>query len=332
MSRSARTRGFSLVELMIAMVLGLILIGGVISVMLANKRSYRTNEGLSQIQESARTAYELLARDIRQTGGTGCDNAQRMANVLSTSAWWKTWYSVRGYDGGQTDPAVTTGTSAGTRVDGTDSLQLHSIEGGGFPIDSHNAATGLIVVNNATTTSFVTNDQVVLCDFDHSVMFNAAAYAGATKTITYSLTSNCSTGLGYPTNCDAGTGNVYTFPRNAWIGRLQVVDWFIGNNGRAADGGRSLYRRRVTAGGAIVAEEVVAGVTDMQIRYGMTGSDNIVDATSLTTPANWATVNSVILTLTLNTADTRISSDSAVNNGRIQRTYTYFIALRNRVQ
>lgn len=332
MSRYVRARGFSLIELMIAMVLGLVLIGGVISVMLANKRTYRTNQGMSQIQESARTAYELLARDLRQTGNTGCDNAQRMANALASGTqWWKTWYSVRGYDGAQTDPAVTTGTTSGLRVNGTDSLHLHSIEGGGFPIDSHNPTTRAIVINNATTTSFVANDQVVLCDFDHSVMFAASAYAGASSTLSYALALNCTTGLGYPTNCDAGTGNVYTFPRNSWIGKLQAVDWFVGNNGRAADGGRSLYRRRLTANGTIVAEEMVAGVTDMQVRYGITGSNTIVDATGLTTAADWATVNSVIITLTISSSDTQVSSDSATNSGRIQRTYTYFIALRNRV-
>ena len=71
-------RGFTLIELMVAMLLGLIVVGGVISVMLANKRSYRTNEGLAQVQESARTAFELMARDIRQSAGNGCDNNNRI--------------------------------------------------------------------------------------------------------------------------------------------------------------------------------------------------------------------------------------------------------------
>jgi prepilin-type N-terminal cleavage/methylation domain-containing protein len=51
-------RGFSLVELMISMLLGLVIIGAATGVILANRQSYRTNEGLSQIQESARTAFE----------------------------------------------------------------------------------------------------------------------------------------------------------------------------------------------------------------------------------------------------------------------------------
>lgn len=75
-------RGLTLIELMIAMVLGLIVVGGAISVIIANRQSYRTNEGLSQVQESTRTAFEVLARDIRQAGSTACGTTNRMANVL----------------------------------------------------------------------------------------------------------------------------------------------------------------------------------------------------------------------------------------------------------
>ena len=59
-----KQRGFSLVELMIALVLGLMVIGGVTSVFLSNKQSFRTNTALSQVQENSRIAFELMARDI----------------------------------------------------------------------------------------------------------------------------------------------------------------------------------------------------------------------------------------------------------------------------
>src|SRR5690242_20585069 len=119
MRRSAK--GFTLVELMIALTLGLVVVGSVISVMLANKRTYRSNEALSQIQESARTAFELLARDARQAGVNGCDNGARIANVLTAGTnWWQNWFGIAGYDSSQTDPAVAIGTATGERVSGTD--------------------------------------------------------------------------------------------------------------------------------------------------------------------------------------------------------------------
>jgi type IV pilus assembly protein PilW len=332
MKSSRRNRGFSLVELMVAMVLGLVIISGVISVMLSNKRSYRANEGMSQIQESARTAYEMIARDIRQTGGTGCDNAKRMTSAVTNSGvWWQTWASVQGFDSAQTDTAVVTGTGTGERVAGTDSIHMHGIEGGGFPVNVHNAAGRTISLSNATTTSLTTNDVLVVCDFDHAALFKSGVYSGGTTTVNYSITGNCSTGLGFPVSCDGSTGNVYVFPRNSLVGRVSAVDWYIGNNNRPADGGRSLYRVRLGAGGALTTEEVVAGVTDMQITYGRNGSDLVVDATQIVGATAWAAVNSVFITVTVTGSEINVSTDPTANSGRLQRTFTYLITLRNRV-
>src|SRR5688572_13095418 len=83
--------GLALIELMIAMLLGLVVMGGAVSLLMANKQSYRTNEALSQVQESARTAFELLSRDVRQAGVNGCVNNGRVANVLKPYATGLAW-------------------------------------------------------------------------------------------------------------------------------------------------------------------------------------------------------------------------------------------------
>lgn len=58
-----RNRGFTLVELMIALVLGLILTGGVISLFLQNRQSFRVDESVARMQDEARYAMQELARD-----------------------------------------------------------------------------------------------------------------------------------------------------------------------------------------------------------------------------------------------------------------------------
>lgn len=330
--KRASVKGFTLIELMIAMVLGLIVVAGVISVMIANKRTYRTNEGLAQVQESARTAFELMARDIRQSGGNGCDNNNRTANVLNAGGlWWQDWYGIRGIDGSTLDPAVAFGTTLGTRVAGTDSIHVQGIEGAGLPVLLHSPAANTIRVNAATTT-FATNDIMLVCDMDHAAIFQVTGYDGATRTITHADTGaspgNCASGLGFPTLC-GGVGNIYTFPVNAQVSRLTAVDWYIGNNNRPDEGGRSLFRRRLDRGGLEVEEEVVAGVVELNIRYGTNGSGVIQDAGAV---ADWNDVNSVFITLTADSADDRVSSDSTANTGRIRRTFTYLITLRNHVQ
>jgi type IV pilus assembly protein PilW len=327
-------RGFTLIELLISMVLGLVIVGSVMAVMLANKSSYRTNEGLGQVQESARTAFELLAHDIRQADGNGCSNSARTANVLTAGPlWWQDWFGITGYDSTQADPAVATGVAIGERVAGTDSIRVESMDGTGLSVATHTPATFRIDIDPATASDFVPGDIMVVCDFDHTTIFQATAGTGAAVVFHNNGVGtppvNCSRGLGFPTSCASATGNTYTFPRNAQLGRLVAVDWYIGNNGRAAEGGRSLYRRRLAPGGVEVTEEVVAGITDMQMRFRANADDNIIADASLV--PDWTAISSVLIQVTAQSSDINVTTNSAVNTGRVQRTFNYLVSLRNRL-
>ena len=320
--------------IMIAMALGLVIIGSVMAVMVANKNSYRTNEGLSQVQESARTAYELLAHDLRQTDGNGCGTSQRTANVLTAGPlWWQNWFGITGYDESEVDPAVVTGTGVGERVAGTDSIHVESMDGAGLAVALHVPSAYRVDINPATPSTFVPNDIIVLCDFDHTTIFRATVGTGATSVFHNNASGaapdNCSRGLGFPTSCASPTGNEYEFPRNSQIGRLVAVDWYIGNNGRAGEGGRSLYRRRLDAGGVEVTEEVVAGITDMDMQFRATGSDTIIaDASAVT---DWSAISSVLISITAQSSDTNVTTSLGVNAGRVERSFNYLISLSNRL-
>ena len=329
-----KARGFTLVELMISMVLGLVVIGGATGVILANRQSYRTGEGLSQIQESARTAFELLARDVRQAGVTGCDSNGRIANVVrydpsAPAPWYQDWFGIRGYDGTQTDPAVNFGTSApNNRMTGTDSVQVQGIEGTGLSI-THHVETSAMFEINAPTTAIAEGDIVMACDFDHAAIFMVENYNSSNRTVVHhvdksSYPRNCSKGLGYPTICPDTNGNPYTYGPNSQLARLNAVDWYIGDNRRPAEGGRSLYRRRMNGN----SEEIVAGVTDMQVTYRESGRNDFRDASLV---GVWTNVNAVMIRLTLRSADQRVSTDPNVNSGRLERTFSNVITLRNRV-
>lgn len=63
--------GLSLVELMIAVALGLLLMLGVMQIFLSSKNTFASNQELSEIQESGRFALEILTRDIRNAGYKG---------------------------------------------------------------------------------------------------------------------------------------------------------------------------------------------------------------------------------------------------------------------
>ena len=67
MSMKLRNRmtGLSLIELMIAMVLGLMIMAGVASIFSANSQINRSAQNVSRVQESARTVFEMIGRDLR---------------------------------------------------------------------------------------------------------------------------------------------------------------------------------------------------------------------------------------------------------------------------
>lgn len=332
----SKMQGLTLVELMVAMVLGLVVIGGAISLTLANRRSYQTNEGLSQVQESARTAFELMARDLRQAGVTGCDNVGRVANVLDTSSgaeWWMDWFGVMGYADDDDSSAALFGTAArGDRVSGTQALQLQGVDGIPWALEAHDAGAGTMDIN-AAATDIAAGDVMIVCDFDHAAIFKVSAYNATDVRLTHEMAAdvNCSRGLGFPTDCSSASGNSYPFPRNSQVGRFFASDWYIGQNLRPDEGGRSLFRRRLAPGGTVLTEEIVAGVTDLQFAYRLEGADDFEEDAGALSAADWREVTAVRVQLTVDSADTRVSTDLDENSGRLSRTFSQVITLRNRV-
>lgn len=65
-------RGLSLVELMVALVLGLFLVGGIIQVLSSSRTSYGLAEATGRAQEGGRYALNALARAMRPSASTAC--------------------------------------------------------------------------------------------------------------------------------------------------------------------------------------------------------------------------------------------------------------------
>ena len=66
--RAAKSKGFTLVEIMLAITLSLILIAGVLQIYLSSKTSFNVQKELARVQESERISIDFLQRDISQAG------------------------------------------------------------------------------------------------------------------------------------------------------------------------------------------------------------------------------------------------------------------------
>jgi type IV pilus assembly protein PilW len=65
---SRQQRGFTMVEIMVVMLIGLFLMGGLLTLVQDNRRTYKSQNALSQLQDSERLAMSMLTDIIQQAG------------------------------------------------------------------------------------------------------------------------------------------------------------------------------------------------------------------------------------------------------------------------
>ncbi len=105
-----RQIGFTLLELLVALTLGLVIIGELLQILLSSRQAYRLQEAVGQLQESAQVALPLLVAEIRSAGYLGCqsnltkfaDNFHNTLNVASNPLAYRFAYPVQGYEYGGT--------------------------------------------------------------------------------------------------------------------------------------------------------------------------------------------------------------------------------------
>lgn len=320
-----RSRGFTLIELMIAMLLGLLVVAAAGAIFVSNRQTYVATESLGRVQESARTAFELMARDIREAGGNPCDRRATVANVVDptiTATWWAAWNDgVVGFGAGTAADGLAEGSGVGERVPGVaDAIEIKSAHSG-TTVEAHDASAAQFTVN-AGGPEFAAGDLALVCDYAQASLFWVEAAGGGV--ISHDLGSgNCTKGLGLPVTCDGGSGMTYIYPKNSTIAKVSATRWYIGNND---EGGRSLFRQtRRSATSGVDQEEVVRGVTGMTLEYLVPGNADYVAAGSVV-PTQWSEVTAVRVALNFE-GDERVGTAGE----RIGRQVAYVASLRNRL-
>lgn len=327
-------RGFGIVELMVAMALGLFLVGGAISVFVTNQQAYRTTEQLSRMQESGRTAVELMSREVREAGGNPCGSRMPTANVVNPpTPWWGNWADgIRGYDGDVDANGIAFGTDEGERIEGTDAVFLvFGNSNSSVRIASHDPNSAQFKVN--TNGHGLTDGEIVMvCNYERAAIMQLTNVSTTNPTLVHNTGTgtpgNCTKALGTPVVCDnTPAASWYTF-RDGLLMRLTSEIWYVGANSR---GGRSLYRARLFNNAGVpgtVSEEIAEGVTNLQMTYlqlDAAGAVPIdyVDASAVT---SWSDVTAVRITITLQSLQ-NVGTDGAP----LQRQMTQVATLRNRL-
>ncbi len=224
----SRSAGFSLIELMISLVLGLMVIGAAFVVFQSNRNSFRATEGVNRIQENARVAFELMSSDIRSTGGGGCSSSSSVETTGDLSLAYR--------------DAPISGTGS--------EITLVSGEDAAYKITS--STTTSVTLDSAqiddATEAFKEGDVILLCNARKSYVVEALSVSSSTITFE-SLPES------YNLRDDAMVP-----PSSVVVARLRSTRWYVAANPR---GGSSLYVSRFGQKG----EEVAEGVKSAAFSY-----------------------------------------------------------------
>lgn len=329
-----RNDGFTLIELMIALLLGLLVMGAAISIFLSNRQVYSATEGLGRVQENVRFAFELMARDIRETGANPCGRHVPAVNVITNSSanWWtdlnssvdasgelvNPWQStMRAFSGTADLDGVSFGGAAAQRVAGTEAIQVSSADDAVYTVEFHDTSNTDLTLNTSDINLEV-GSMAIVCDARQASIFRVSSVGG--DVVGHAVTGgNCTENMGLPADC--ATATAYTYQPNAMLARLGGTQWYVGNNGR---GGTSLYQSRVDADGlGISNQEIVEGVESLSFEFLQADAADYVDTSAVTA---WQDVIAVRMTLGL-----AAESQGGTTDGQpLTRILSHVVSLRSR--
>jgi type IV pilus assembly protein PilW len=289
-----RMRGFSLVELMVAMTLSLILMAGALSILYTSKLTYAENDRLARVQEAGRTTMEMILRDVRAAGFHGCGRPQP-ANfhnrlVGATTLLWNFLDPIQGFEaiGAGWSPALSAAVMPAATA-GSDVLVLRTTRQG-QPVFRTNAPTSDptadISVSRSPAATVPDGQILLISDCEYSSVFESRGFAGAGATAQISHGAG-----GNPGNSDNSI--LASYPIDSIVTPIDTIIYYVRPS--TSGNGPALWQKV----GAANPLPLIEGVENLQVLYGLdTDGDlfvnNYVTAAVVDAdPANWARVMSV---------------------------------------
>ncbi|RFA30391.1 hypothetical protein CAI21_07030 [Alkalilimnicola ehrlichii] len=359
-SSKGASKGFSLVELMVALVIGLILTAGIINLFLGSHRSYQMNEDMSRVQENMRFALGRLQADLRMTAFSGGIPFSVISHLNPAGSEGISPHAAGG-------PAILGWEARGTGVGDEYALRASAIgnagdwnngTGEGFPTALVGAAvrgsdvllsSGLrrlpvTLPNNATNgesirtvgSSGIEQGRIVLImrdDLTGGDLFQKTNSADET---------DITRGEG-GTPGNATTTALLNHDASSVVYEAGTFAYYIGIG---AGGEPGLFRRDLAA--LTPAQELISGVQSMQVLYGINADGNVGASTYVTAEdvTNWENVYSVRVSLLLtsdrqvqdipstgiyNLLGTRLQVPAGEEDARLRKVATTTVAIRNRL-
>lgn len=314
-------RGFSMIEMMVSITIGLIIIAALVGVLTSNSRSSKTNDRGAELQGNGRYALDHLKREIRHAGYKGYSWAE--SNTPTTT--------------------VTPITNECLPATAAAGAFLTNIRQGIWGANDSNPFVG-----SCLAAGYLRGDMLVIRHADNTPLsgntVNNSIYLRSSYAVSELFRGTGAAAL-------AGAPVLAGSPTPQADFAVHEYVYYIGSDDN--DATLPALRRRSLVGSAMVDEMVVSGIEHMQVQYGRLDtatntqyfdasgiSGGVTDTPTTLTSYAWDDVNSVRIWLLARTnkVENGYSNTTSyamgdqtytVNDGFRRQLFTAVVQLRN---
>lgn len=285
MNNNKHTSGYSLLELLIAMTLGIFVIGATLHFFETTRKTQKVQNELSEVRENAQFALDVIKEDIQMAGYYGCAtrwDESNLTNTLNDQSNFK-WNFSQNLSGSEFifDSNASVKKTWIPSLDGSilsdpnpvnnklwgDTITIRHADRREFNIITHADSTAAIEINQ--NNNIKQNDYLLATDCEHSSIFqktNAHSTVADRKNVEHDVVASSNDFAGNSSN---NIGKKYA--DTAKLLKLKSTTYYIEES---PEGIPTLYRRNSTRN----PEQIITGITDMQIQYGVdTNDDDAID-------------------------------------------------------
>jgi type IV pilus assembly protein PilW len=254
-------RGFTLIEVMVAMTIGLVISALVVTIFSASSSTYKAADTVGALQETGRVALENIDRDVQMAGFRGCNsnnvgNSGPLLNLITAPNTFSNDLGtpIQGYEytGPGWTPALPAALTAAAPAPAANSdvLVVRVAVGTGAGLNGPMASsTSDIPLFSAA--GFNVGDNAFIADCNETAAFTVTGIAGTSLRHTVGANTNASVGR--------------DFAEDALVMRFETHAYYVAPSSRNPATETSLW---MLSSAAAAPVEVVEDVEGLQIQYG----------------------------------------------------------------
>jgi len=380
MKQPKKQSGLTLIELMVTLAISSVILAGVVNIYMGSLSQAKLTTNLSSMQESGRFALEVMARDIRMAGYTGCtahddadpDQADGVYQLYKRAAdndallglagneWSGSGYASTSLTPMLADAAAQLGTadsgwiSSGPAalvddydeaIANSDVIQVWTTGELAVDVRNFDPKGGQVAITLDAGHGLKEGDVVMFTNCGNVVVAQICNVGATQATISAGSSATCNNDFATPNDIsDLAPDNEDVTPFEQGLETYSFRDaiWFVGKRDSGTKTPPSLFR-----GVNGVAREMVEGVENMQILYGvdtdhekreLRTADKYVTADQVLD--RWSDVVAVRVSVLIRSFEKGVADDSyeftyngrkyTATDGYLRQAYSTTIAVRNR--